>query len=391
MIQKTDKKLTAALAYYVSVAVVLFFFTACGNNNHKVELKTLEDTLAYSMGSMQKLQYMNYIETSCKVDTNYRAACFEGIEEGYKDREHTVAYYDGINIGIQIMSYINQTDTSLVNKQFVEGMIDGALGKELKKETDGNKVPEKYTKGVNQSRILKEYIKGIEYKGVTLKDFIEGFRLGSSSYNVPEEYAFLCGKVFGGSRLQGALRSVNMQVYGDDTTKALSSELFYAGFMECNLPTAAIPHRNANDAAMLAMYKINTKLYSDNKKKNEEFLSENSKKPGVTTLSDGIQYKVIKETKGKKPTKDSHVEIHCVLKTIEGNVVLDSHDYAAPIPVDIKHEKNLYYREILPLMSEGSVYEVYVPQHLGFGFQYVNNVKPFSTIIYQIELIKITK
>ena len=389
--KNTNKNFTAALAITASVAVVLLFFTACGNGSKKsVVLDTVEDSLAYSMGSMQKVQYMHYIETSCNVDSTYRVSCFEGIEKGFRDDKFMPEYYDGINIGLQVMSGFVQKDKKLSDKNFAEGLIDGAFNKEKVAKLDTATVSYAYKKGLINSCMLTEYVKNFKYAGTTLDDFISGFREGTSSFGNPEKYAYVCGKVFGRLYLRRALNSLNMQIYGSDTTKTVCPDLFYAGFTECNLPDAAIKHSDVKDIAILADYRIKDSLYSDNRTKGEEFLKENAKKPGIQTLPSGIQYKIIKKGNGRIPTDDNQVCIHYVGKTIEGKVFSDTHEYKEPVPMGVKNA-NGCYREVLKLMPVGSVWEIYVPQNLAYGSMQTEFFKPFSTIIYEIELVKIIK
>lgn len=331
---------------------------------------------------------MHYIETSCKVDSNYRVACFEGIEKGYKDNEHLVSYYDGINIGVQIVSYLAQRDKISVGKPFVEGLIDGALDKE--NNLEAGKDSAQYNRGKVNSFILKEYIKSTEYKGDTLNDFTKGFREGAGSIGNPELYARACGKVFGATRLKIAFNYVNLQIYGTDSTKSVSKDLFYAGFMECNQPDAVIPHNKANEISVITDLNIKNRLYADNKTKGEKFLAENGKKAGISTLPSGIQYKIIKKGKGKVPTIDDKVEIHYVGKTIEGKVFTDTRVNDKPVTMPLK-SANQCYKEILQMMNEGSVYEIYVPQNLAYGSTQTKYFEPFSALIYEIELIKILK
>ena len=391
MIKKSYKNITAALASYVSVAVILFFFTACGDGKSKfIALDSIEDTLAYSMGSIQKIRYMHYIETSCNVDSAYRTICFEGIEKGYNDKVLTPVYYDGISIGIQTMFGFTQIDKRFSDKQFVDGLIDGAFNKEQVAKIDTSNVSFTYKKGLVNSLMLTEYVKEQKYTSTEIDKFIEGFKEGTSAFGNPEKYAFVCGKVFGKLHLRRAFNSINYQVYGADSTKYVSPEIFYAGFIECNLPDAPILHSKAKDLAMYADYKLKDSLYADNRAKGEEFLKENEKKPGIHILPSGIQYKIIKKGSGKIPTEDNQVGIHYIGKTIDGNVFTDSHKYKTAVPMNIKSADECY-REILKIMPVGSVYEIYVPQQLAFGTMQTDYLKPFSAVIYEIELINIIK
>lgn len=389
--KKINREFTAALAFTASVAVILLFFTSCGNNTDKrVVLNNVEDSLAYSMGSMQDIAYKFYVETSCNVDSIYRDVCFEGIEKGYKDTVNTIAYYDGISIGIQIMNYYSQKDSSVVNKNFVDGLLDGGLEKNPKTTFDKDADSEQYKQGLENSRIVKDYIAQIKYEASSLGKFAEGFSEGANTVGKPEKYAYACGLVFGGVRLKQALNAVNLQIYGNDSTKSVSKDLFYAGLFECKKPDAIIPHNKANEVSVLSDLKIKDSLYSDNRIEGEEFLKQNATKEGVVTLSSGLQYKIIKKGNGKTPTIEDKVEVNYSGKTIDGNVFEDSSvkGKAVPMRVDALIPG---FKEALCNMNEGSVWEIYIPQRMAYGSTQTRKIKPFSTLVFKLELVKIIK
>ena len=387
--RKVNKIFTATLAHFVSVAVViLLFFTACGKNTNKPkELKTMEDTLAYTMGSMQKVSYNLYLST-CGVDTVYKAQFSEGMEKGYGNGTYTIAYYDGISIGMQATNYFVQSDSLLKNKSFAEGLIDGALDRQKKTSFGDEDEFRSYEKGFENKLMLKAYISEFKYEGKTLDEFIKGFTEGSSSVGNPEKYAYSCGLVFGGARLKKAFREINFQIYGNDSTKSVSSDLFLAGLVECDSHEAAIQHSAVSSISENADYKLKTRLYADNRKAGEDFLKKNAEKPGVETLEGGLQYRIIKKGNGNIPAGDANVEVHYCGKTIDGNVFEDSHVMGRPVPMNVRSVIP-GFSKALQMMPVGSVWEIYIPQEMAYGSMQTEVFKPFSTLIFEIELIKI--
>ncbi len=121
-----------------------------------------------------------------------------------------------------------------------------------------------------------------------------------------------------------------------------------------------------------------------------EFLNKNKEKAGVKTTSTGLQYEVLKEGKGRKPTLKDKVTVHYTGTLISGTKFDSSHDRGQPaeFPVNgiIKG-----WQEALQLMPEGSVYRLYIPPELGYGAQAQPGIPPFSALIFDVELIKVGK
>ena len=120
----------------------------------------------------------------------------------------------------------------------------------------------------------------------------------------------------------------------------------------------------------------------------EKFLAANKKKPGVVTLPSGVQYKVIKEGNGPMPKDTSMVKVNYEGKTIDGKVFDSS--YKRGQAVDLRANQVIKgWTEALTHMPAGSVWEVYIPQQLAYGDRDQGQIKPFSTLIFKIELISV--
>lgn len=132
------------------------------------------------------------------------------------------------------------------------------------------------------------------------------------------------------------------------------------------------------------------KQYGMNKLKNEQFLAENGKKPGVVTTASGLQYEVIKKGTGALPTDTSRVKVHYHGTLIDGTVFDSSVDRKEPAVFTL-NQVIKGWTEALKLMPVGSKYKIYVPQQLGYGAQDNGQIKPFSTLIFEVELLSIEK
>ena len=121
----------------------------------------------------------------------------------------------------------------------------------------------------------------------------------------------------------------------------------------------------------------------------EKFLAENGQKENVVTTESGLQYKIIKNGNGTRPTLDAQVEVHYHGTLIDGTVFDSSVDRGTPATFGVS-QVIAGWTEALQLMSEGSKWELYIPYSLAYGERGSPPViGPYSTLIFEVELIKI--
>lgn len=130
--------------------------------------------------------------------------------------------------------------------------------------------------------------------------------------------------------------------------------------------------------------------YGQNKKAGEMFLAQNKSKAGVKTTASGLQYEVIKEGNGAKPAATDQVKVHYVGTLLDGTKFDSSYDRKEPaqFPVNAVIKG---WTEALQLMSVGSKYKLYIPQELAYGSRGNQGIPPFSTLIFEVELLEIVK
>lgn len=127
-----------------------------------------------------------------------------------------------------------------------------------------------------------------------------------------------------------------------------------------------------------------------NKAAGEVFLKENAKKAGVVTTASGLQYEVIKKGTGALPTDTSRVKVHYHGTLIDGTVFDSSVDRGEPAVFGV-NQVIKGWTEALKLMPVGSKYKLYIPQELAYGGQDQGAIKPFSVLIFDVELLSIEK
>ena len=139
-----------------------------------------------------------------------------------------------------------------------------------------------------------------------------------------------------------------------------------------------------------AMMKIQEAYQTIMNDKETAFLVENNKKPGVKTTSSGLQYEVITETNGKKPLASDVVQVHYEGRLIDGSIFDSSYQRGSPaeFPLDGVIRG---WTEGLQLMGVGSKYKFYIPSDLGYGSRSAGSIPPYSTLIFEVELLDIVE
>lgn len=134
-----------------------------------------------------------------------------------------------------------------------------------------------------------------------------------------------------------------------------------------------------------------SKKAEENKTKGEAFLAENKRKEGITTLPSGLQYKIIEQGKGVKPSKDDTVTVEYTGQLINGQV-FDSTEKAGKPAVFKVSQVIPGWTEALQLMPKGSTWQVFVPANLAYGTRSLGGpIGPNETLIFKIRLLDVKK
>lgn len=124
-------------------------------------------------------------------------------------------------------------------------------------------------------------------------------------------------------------------------------------------------------------------------KKGQEFLENNKKEAGVQETSSGLQYKVIQEGSGPKPSAQDRVKVHYTGKLINGKVFDSSVERGQPAVFGV-NQVIAGWTEALQLMSVGSKYRLFIPPHIGYGERGAGqDIGPNEVLIFDVELLGI--
>lgn len=116
------------------------------------------------------------------------------------------------------------------------------------------------------------------------------------------------------------------------------------------------------------------------------FLAENARQKGVTVLPSGVQYRVLKDGQGKKPTLKDNATVHYRITMVDGKEIGST--YAGGKPRDFSIKKAIPgLQEVMPLMSEGSKWQIVLPGSATGGREPLEDA---GALIYEMELISVT-
>ena len=252
-----------------------------------------------------------------------------------------------------------------------------------------------YAIGYLQSQYVRQAIEQGQVVDTTYMDeFVKGINEGANAGDDKKRAAYIMGLQVGQQISSQLVKGVNREVFGDDSTKTISLKNLLAGFISgATGKKGLMTQENANQIAQSKMEAIKAKTmqkqYGPNKAAGEKFLADNKKKAGVVTLPSGLQYKVIKEGKGAIPTDTTTVKVQYEGRTIDGKVFESSYKNGQG-PMTMQPRQMIPgWTEALTHMPEGSVWEVYIPQNLAYKDRQAGQIKPYSALIFKIELVKV--
>lgn len=131
-----------------------------------------------------------------------------------------------------------------------------------------------------------------------------------------------------------------------------------------------------------------SKMAELNKKSGESFLRENGKRVEVKTTPSGLQYEIVQEGNGPKPTATDQVEVHYTGKLLDGTVFDSSVERGEPITFPVSGVIPGWV-EALQMMPAGSKWRLFIPSELAYGAQGAGPIGPNQTLIFDVELLKV--
>jgi FKBP-type peptidyl-prolyl cis-trans isomerase FklB len=236
-----------------------------------------------------------------------------------------------------------------------------------------------------------------------IDDLLKGIKEGTMVGDDMKKKAYMIGLSIGMNSDMQVLKNIEQAAFGNDSTKQLSRLNYLAGLADglkgtstYKLDSVVVDSRQAYMKMSERIEDLRAKAlqeeYAEEKEKNEAFMDDNSQKEGVLHLSDGVQYKVLKEGKGAIPTIANSVKVKYEGRLINGEVFdssVNQPDGVTTFPPLSNLIKGM--QVALTKMPVGSEWEIYIPWHVGYGVNGQRGIPPFSTLIFKVTLVEIVK
>lgn len=157
-----------------------------------------------------------------------------------------------------------------------------------------------------------------------------------------------------------------------------------------NNKTLLISQEQANMMIQEKMQRFMFKKITERKEEGKKFLAENQKKPGVVTLPSGLQYEIITEGTGPKPSATDKVKVNYKGAFINGVEFNNSYKGGQPLEISLLMVIS-GWTEAVQLMPVGSKWRLFMPSELGYGDRGSGKIPGGATLIFEIDLLEIVK
>lgn len=415
--------------FTVAMAFAAGLFVSC-TSAPKANLNgaSKADSLAYAIGVAQTQGLKDYLVNRMDVDTAYMGQFVDGVLEGVDVDAKKSAYYAGTEIGQQVVNQIIPGVTGEVfagkegelnKKNFINAFIAGASEKGMKMtsaEAQGKAMSLmttikensdstadlsaqidtfSYAMGLAQTQGLKNFIMyrmGVDT--LYMANFIKGLKTGIKVGDNAKKSAFYAGIQIGQQVTNQIVPGISYEVFGNED-KLINKDFFLAGFI------AGVTEKNllmqpmeAQQVAMTLMEELKNERFEqqfgDNKAQGVAFLDSIAGTEGVVKTESGLCYKVITAGKGAVPTNTDKVKVHYRGTLIDGTEFDSS--YSRNEPTTFRANQVIAgWTEALTMMPVGSKWMLYIPQELAYGSRDMGTIKPFSTLVFEVELLEIEK
>ena len=247
-----------------------------------------------------------------------------------------------------------------------------------------------YASGIAVTNGLMAYVqKQLGVDTAYMADFIQGFNEAVAGMNDKRQKARIAGMEIA-EQLNGRMLS-GIKEELKDANDSIVDALFYRGFTDILTNDTTV--MNMAKAEMLQQEKMNANRKAKTEKlikMGRDFLAENGKKAGIITTPSGLQYEVLKKGEGEVPQKTDKVKCHYEGRLIDGTVFDSSIKRGEPAVFGL-NQVIRGWTEALSLMPVGSKWRLYIPQELGYGERQAGQIPPYSTLIFDVELLSIEK
>ena len=251
-----------------------------------------------------------------------------------------------------------------------------------------------YAAGVALTNGLIPYLLQQKMDTTMMADFVRGLREGMQAAGDPKQQAYMIGLDIARQVNERMLPGITEEF--KDSPDSIISDLLCRGFVDGIEGDSTVFTYDAAQQFFTkkrAADKIakENKLYGPTREAGEQFLKENAKKDSVIVLPSGLQYKVLVKGDGEVPLENQKVQVNYEGRLIDGTV-FDASSKHGDKPAELTPTQVIKgWTEALTMMPVGSKWQLYIPYYLAYGNRSAGEIKPYSTLIFDVELVGIVK
>ena len=223
-----------------------------------------------------------------------------------------------------------------------------------------------------------------------MADFVRGFNEVVGSEATPQQKALRAGYQIGQQVKEGMAVRVKQEF--TNTPDSIIYPILFRGFADALTGDTTVMKTDAADEFFKAKQQYNQAVLKERLiKEGRDFLAQNAQQPGVITTPSGLQYKVLVKGEGEVPQSTDKVKVNYEGRLIDGTV-FDASSKHGNAPATFTPTQVIKgWTEALTMMPVGSKWQLYIPQELGYGERPAGNIPPYSTLIFDVELVGIDK
>ena len=251
-----------------------------------------------------------------------------------------------------------------------------------------------YAAGMTMTNGLVPFLLQQKMDTTLMGEFVRSFMENVKRGDDPKMKAYVIGMSIAQQVNERMLPGMRKEF--ENTPDSILADLFYRGFTDALMKDTTVFTQNKAEDYFTAKQQADKAireetLYGANRDAGKKFLEENAQKEGVITLPSGLQYKVLVKGEGEVPTRSDKVKVHYEGRLLDGTVFDSSYKRNEPsefTPTQVIKG----WTEALTMMPVGSKWQLYIPYELAYGERGAGeDIKPYSTLIFDVELLDIVK